>query len=142
MDLSSLLGEAGTIDPGRIASAVGEVFQSQGGVNGLTEKLRAGGLGGAVDSWISTGSNQPADPQQVAAALGPETVQQVAAKSGLSIEMVLPLLAAALPMIIDHLTPGGNLPKEGGVGGMDDIGDLIGSVLGAGGPLGGLFGKQ
>jgi uncharacterized protein YidB (DUF937 family) len=143
MDLSSLLGGAAAIDPGRLATAVGEVFQSQGGVNGLVEKLRAGGLGSVVDSWISTGSNQPADPQQVGAALGPDTVQQVAAKSGLSVEMVLPILAAALPMIIDHLTPGGNLPKEGGVGSMDDLGGIIGGVLGgAGGPLGDLFGNR
>lgn len=143
MDFASLLGGAAAIDPGRLASAVGDVFQTQGGVNGLVDKLRAGGLGSVVDSWISTGSNQPADPQQVGAALGPATVQQVAAKSGLSVEMVLPLLAAALPMIIDHLTPGGNLPREGGVGSVDDLGGIIGGVLsGAGGPLGDLFGKR
>ena len=92
--------------------------------------LRQGGLGGAVDSWISTGSNQAVEPQQLEAALGPNNVNQIAAKSGLSVEMLLPILAAFLPMIIDMLTPDGNAPKTGADGGMGQIGDLLGGLLG------------
>ena len=36
--------------------------QQGGGIDGLIDKLRAGGLGGAVDSWVSTGPNQPVAP--------------------------------------------------------------------------------
>ena len=144
MDLSSMLG--GGLDPSQLSGALGDVLEGQGGVNGLIDRLRANGLGGTVDSWVSTGANEPVDPQRLGAALGPDTVQQLSGKTGLSIEMLLPLLASVLPMIIDHLTPGGQLPKEGGVGGVGGIGDLIGSVLGGGaggtGGLGDLLGDK
>lgn len=134
MDLSNLLrslgGGEGQVDPSKLISGVQEVFASKGGVDGLVSSLKAGGLGGVVDSWISTGSNQPVEPNQLGAALGPDTMNQLSAKTGLSIEMLLPLLATFMPMIIDHLTPGGNLPKGGGVGSMADIGDILGGLLG------------
>lgn len=138
MDFAGMLGGA---DPNQLTSAVQETFKSEGGVNGLIEKLRAGGLGPQVDSWVSTGSNEPVEPQKLGEALGPDTVNRLSASSGLSIQMLLPLLAQFLPMIIDHLTPGGKRPEGGGTGQMDDIGDLIGGVLGGGG-LGGLLGGR
>jgi uncharacterized protein YidB (DUF937 family) len=135
MDLSNLLSSVsqatGGADPAQLASAVQETFASKGGVDGLIGTLRQGGLGGAVDSWISTGPNQPVEPQQVGAALGPQNVNQISAKSGLPVEALLPLLATFLPMIIDMLTPDGNAPQTGADGGMGQIGDLLGGLLGA-----------
>jgi uncharacterized protein YidB (DUF937 family) len=143
MDLSNLMSSmtGGGADPAKLASAVTELVQSKGGVDGLVAALKDGGLGGAVDSWISTGSNQPVDPQALSAALGPDTTQQLAAKTGLSIESLLPLLAGFLPMIIDHLTPGGQLPPGGGTGSVNDLGGLLGGILGGGG-LGGMLGGE
>lgn len=142
MDLSDLLGgleaEGAHVDSNRLISGVQEVFASKGGVEGLTSSLRAGGLGDAVDSWISTGSNQPVEPQQLGAALGPDTVSQLSAKTGLSIEALLPLLAAFLPMIIDHLTPDGKVSPGGATDNQPDIGDLLGGIFGGG--LGGILG--
>jgi uncharacterized protein YidB (DUF937 family) len=134
VDLSNLLSTigqgAGGADPAKLATAVQETFASKGGVDGLIGTLRQGGLGGAVDSWITTGPNQAVEPQQLEAALGPNNVNQIATKSGLPVEMLLPILAAALPMIIDMLTPDGNAPKIGADGGMGQIGDLLGGLLG------------
>ena len=133
MDLSNLLSSvqgASGVDPAKLAGAVQETFASKGGVDGLLGTLRQGGLGGAVDSWISTGPNQAVEPQQLGAALGPDNVNQIAGKSGLSVEMLLPLLATFLPTIIDMLTPDGNAPKTGVDGGMGQIGDLLGGLLG------------
>jgi uncharacterized protein YidB (DUF937 family) len=72
------------------------------------------------------------EPAQLGAALGPDTVNQLAAKTGLSVESLLPMLAMFLPMVIDHLTPGGKLPEGGGAGSLDDIGGLIGGLFGKG----------
>ena len=140
--MSSLGGSANQVDT--VTSAVTELVAAQGGVEGLLATLRSGGLGGVVDSWISTGSNQPVDPQQLGAALGPDTTAQLAQKTGLSIEALLPILAAVLPMVIDHLTPGGQLPPGGGIGSLDQLGGVVGSVLGQGGlgNLGGLLGGE
>lgn len=138
MDFSAMLRGA---DPNRLTSAVQDTFASQGGVDGLVGKLRAGGLAPQVDSWIGTGSNQPVEPQRLGDALGQDTVSQLSSQSGLSPAALLPVLAQFLPMIIDRLTPGGNLPKDGGQGGLGDIGDLIGGALGGGG-LGGILGGR
>jgi uncharacterized protein YidB (DUF937 family) len=134
MDLSNLLSSVsqatGGADPAQLASAVQETFASKGGVDGLIDTLRKGGLGGAVDSWISTGPNQAVEPQQVGAALGPNNVNQISAKSGLPVEALLPLLATFLPMIIDMLTPDGNVPQTGADHGMGQITDILGGLLG------------
>ena len=134
MDLSSLLsglgGGAGGVDPAKLTQGVQDVFASQGGVDGLLGKLHRGGRGDAVDSWISTGENKPVDPQRLGSALGPDTVNQLSSKTGLSIEMLLPLLAAFLPMIIDRLTPDGKAPQTGADGGLGQIGDVLGGLLG------------
>src|SRR3954452_3099932 len=141
MDISNMLGDASGVDPSKLTTAIAELVQQKGGVDGIVTSLRDGGLGGAVDSWISTGDNQPVDPQKLGAALGPDTTNQLAAKTGLSVQALLPMLAAMLPMIIDHLTPGGQLPAGGGTGSTDDIGSVIGGILGGGaGGLGGLGG--
>ena len=134
MDLSNLLSSVteatGGADPAQLTSAVQETFASKGGVDGLMTTLRQGGLGGAVDSWVSTGTNEAVEPQQLGAALGPENVNQISAKSGLPVEALLPLLATFLPMIIDMLTPDGNAPKTGADNGMGQITDILGGLLG------------
>lgn len=141
MDFNTIRGSENA-DPGRLAGAVEDVFGSQG-VDGLLGRLRAGGLGDAVDSWVATGANDPVEPQKLGDALGQDTVQQLASKSGLSIEMLLPLLASVLPMIVDHLTKNGRAPRQGESGeggGFGGLGDLLGSVLGGG--LGGMLGGE
>ncbi len=139
--LSGLTGNEG-LDPGKVTSAVGDLFASKGGTDGLIGTLRAGGLGGAVDSWVSTGANQAVDPHQLGAALGPETTAKLAQDTGLSIPALLPMLASILPTIINHVTPNGQVPAAGSSAGLGDIGGLIGGALsgGGGGALGGILG--
>lgn len=122
-------------------------IQQTGGVDGLVGKLRDGGLGSEVDSWVSTGVNRPVDPQRLGQALGPDTVQQLSAGSGIDIGSLLPLLAMFLPQIIDMLTPDGTVPAGGlndaaAQGGMPDLGGLLGGLLGgAGGGAAGTTGS-
>jgi len=139
--LSSLGGAEGGVDPAKLIGGVQEVFASQGGVDGLLAKLRAGGLGHHVDSWVSTGENEPVEPAQLGAALGPDTVNQLAAKTGISVQSLLPLLAGFLPMIINALTPHGQAPKPGEAANQPDLGGMLGGLLGGGG-LGGMLGGK
>jgi uncharacterized protein YidB (DUF937 family) len=143
MDLSSLVNSlsgaagAGGQDPMAALSGVQQAIEQHGGVDGLLQKLREGGLGSVVDSWVGTGPNQPVEPQQLGAALGPDTVNQLSATTGMSIQSLLPMLAAILPMIITHLTPNGQAPKPGESANQPDLGGLLGGLL-EGGALGGL----
>ena len=145
MDLSSMMaqfaGAAGATgqDPMTAVSGVQQLIDDHGGVDGLLQKLRAGGLGNVVDSWVSTGESQPVEPQQLGAALGPETVSNLSAKTGISIQSLLPMLAAILPMLISHLTPSGQAPKAGDATNQPDLGGMLGGLLGGTG-LGGILG--
>ncbi len=152
--LSGAGGDQASPNPAAAFSGLSGAIQSSGGIDGLMTKMRAGGLGGAVDSWVSPGENQSVDPTQLGQALGPDTVSSLSAGSGIDIAALLPMLAAFLPQIIDMLTPDGQVPSGGlnqtNGGGLPDLGGLLGGLLGgsgagagtsAGGPdLGGLLG--
>lgn len=134
-NLSRSLGSAGGADVGATMGDLAGAIDETGGVDGLVDRLRAGGLGPEVDSWVSTGANQPVDPQRLGAALGPETTQRLANSSGLDISALLPLLAAFLPQLINMLTPEGKTPAGGlngalGSGGLGDLGGLLGGLMG------------
>ena len=55
--------------------------------------------------------NLPISPEQVHQVFGTDTMQELAAKSGMDTQEVARKLSALLPMAIDHLTPGGVIPK-------------------------------
>ena len=125
---------AAAADPAALFGLTGAIEQS-GGLDGLVGKLREGGLSDEVDSWVASGTNRPVDPQRLGQALGPDTVQQLSAGSGIDIGSLLPLLAMFLPQIIDMLTPDGSAPaggldSAGGQGGLPDLGGLLGGLLG------------
>ena len=139
-DLSGMLdslggGAAGAGGTGDIAGALGGLIGSEGGLEGLIGQLNSAGLGEQVQSWVGTGPNEPVDPNQLASALGPDTVNQLSSQTGIDVASLLPMLAAFLPTIINALTPDGKVPSGGAAGGFD-----IGSVLqglGAGGATSG-----
>ena len=81
-----------------------------GGLNDLIGKLSAGGVGPQVNSWIGHGSNDPVQPGQLGSALGADVLNQLSQKTGMSQQELLNQLAAALPQIINHLTPNGRMP--------------------------------
>jgi uncharacterized protein YidB (DUF937 family) len=136
-DLSKLSQSLGS-DPNAALSGLAGAVQDEGGLDAMVGKLNEAGYGDAVNTWIGGGPNQPVDPQALGAALGDDEVQRLAGKSGLDIGAMLPLLAAALPAVINMLTPKGQVP-DGGLNqamqqqGGGDIGSLLGGLLGGGG---------
>jgi uncharacterized protein YidB (DUF937 family) len=81
-----------------------------GGLNDLIGKLTAGGAAPQVNSWIGQGANQPIQPGQLSSALGQTTLDELAARSGMSQQELLNQLATALPQLVHHLTPNGRMP--------------------------------
>ncbi|MBA2700141.1 MAG: DUF937 domain-containing protein, partial [Chloroflexi bacterium] len=146
--LSQGLGGAGNpagSEPQGITPGLANAVQSSGGLDALTGKLRQGGLGDEVDSWVSSGPNKPVPPDRLGEALGPDTVQKLSVSSGMSVMSLLPLLANFLPQIIDMLTPDGKAPAGGldaAAGGGSGLGGLLGGVLGgSAGPSSGTGGS-
>jgi uncharacterized protein YidB (DUF937 family) len=81
-----------------------------GGLTDLIGKLTAGGAAPQVNSWIGQGANQPIQPGQLSSALGQTTLDELAARSGMSQQELLNQLAMALPQLVHHLTPNGRMP--------------------------------
>lgn len=81
------------------------------GLGALLDKLRSGGLGAQVESWLGTGANLPVSAQQVVQALGAGDVSRIATQAGLSTEQAGEGIAAILPAIVDRLSPGGSQPQ-------------------------------
>lgn len=97
--------------------------QGRGGLSGLLEQLKAGGLGQVADSWVSTGQNLPVSADQITKALGSPQLAQLAQQFGISAEALPAQLAGMLPQVVDKLTPQGRIPDQ--LPKMDGIGDLL-----------------
>jgi uncharacterized protein YidB (DUF937 family) len=104
-------GILGGIVGAEMATVVNHLIEQHGGVAGIVNQLQAQGLGATAKSWVSTGPNQPISPEQLHQAFGVEAIAQLAAKTGLNPQELLQRLSQALPTAVDHLTPGGTLPK-------------------------------
>jgi uncharacterized protein YidB (DUF937 family) len=91
---------------------LGMINQS-GGIGGLAQIFRDKGLGGLMDSWISTGHNLPISADQIQQVLGNEQIAALATKLGIPHDQIASHLSGLLPQVIDKLTPGGQVPEGG-----------------------------
>jgi uncharacterized protein YidB (DUF937 family) len=83
-----------------------------GGLGGLLKQFQQNGFGDAIDSWINTGPNKAVAPGQISNALGPEVIDTLSQRTGLSKDQVFQILSQVLPNAVDQLTPKGRLPTQ------------------------------
>ena len=100
-----------------------------GGLGGLAEKFKQGGMGDQVNSWIGNGENMPISAEQISQILGSDTVRNIASQLGIDPDQATQQLSAMLPGLIDKLTPNGQAP-EGGLGNSGDLMGMLGGILG------------
>ena len=104
--------EPGDMVPGDMAPGrESDVAQEDGGLGGLLERFRRGGHGDVLESWIGGGQNRSIAPNQLSDALGSDTVDALARRTGLGRDELLSGLSQALPGVVDALTPHGRLPS-------------------------------
>lgn len=111
--LDGLGAQGATGGNGLVDAAIGFVNDQPGGLNGLVQKFTDAGAGSIVSSWIGQGANLPIDPATLLMALGRPLLESLAAKVGMPVEQIMPLLAMVLPGIVDRATPDGKLPEDG-----------------------------
>jgi uncharacterized protein YidB (DUF937 family) len=104
-------GVLGGIVGAGMVSVVNGVLEQHGGLQGVIGEFEKNGLGQTVKSWVGTGPNQPISPDDVHKVLGADLLQQLAAKSGVSVQELTQRLSQVLPEAVDKLTPNGALPK-------------------------------
>lgn len=97
---------------------LGQFFQGRSissALSDLVDRFKVAGHGDAADSWVSDKANMPLGVDKLEAALGQETLAELAQKTGLSQAEVLLRLNVALPDVVNRFTPNGRLPIEGEV---------------------------
>ena len=122
--LDSVLGGQGQQGGGAsLVPAVDQLIERAGGLQGLLGLLQQHGLGGAVQSWVGTGANQPVSGEQLGQALQNgglgSTVENLASKVGMDPQELLGHLGQVLPKVVDHLTPDGQVPEGAQAGGFN-----------------------
>jgi uncharacterized protein YidB (DUF937 family) len=104
-------GILGGVVGAEMATVVNGLIEKHGGVQGIVAQLEQQGLGGTVRSWVGSGVNQPITADQIHQAFGSDVVKELAAKVGLSPDVLAGKLSQVLPQAIDKLTPAGAVPK-------------------------------
>lgn len=94
-------------DKGPLAKLAMELFQQYGGLPGILQTLKAGGLSEQVDSWVGKDANMSVNAQQIGAALGSSVLAGIAAKLNMTNEELSGKIAEYLPDVVNQLTPNG-----------------------------------
>ena len=89
---------------------VNGLIQKHGGMQGVVSQLQSQGLGPTVNSWMAQGPNTPATPDQMHQAFGTQTINDLAAKSGLTPEELALKLAQVLPHAVNASASTGTPP--------------------------------
>lgn len=111
--LNKVTGGEGT---GNLAHTVLDLIGNhEGGLSGLVDKLKEGGLGEQVASWVGTGGNLPVSAEQIQSALGSGVLADLAAKAGIDPAAMSGHVAELLPGLIDKLTPDGQVGEHSAV---------------------------
>jgi uncharacterized protein YidB (DUF937 family) len=86
------------------------MLQQNGGLNGVLNRFRQGGLSQQADSWVGTGQNMNISADQLQQVFGSSTISDLAARLGVSEQEAGAEMAQVLPEVINQLTPSGQLP--------------------------------
>ena len=106
-------------DGGGLLSQLGQMFQSgtvgttlSGGLGELVNRFKAAGQGPTANSWVADGPNVPVQHHDLESALGDDTLAELGQKTGLSRAELVRRLSAALPDVVNRLTPDGRVPTQ------------------------------
>ena len=110
--MSLLDGVLGGVVGGGMTTVVNSFIQQHGGVQGIIAQFEKQGLGATVQSWVGNGANQPISADQVHQVFGSGMLTQLAAKAGMNPQDLAQKLSQVLPVAIDKLTPGGQVPPK------------------------------
>ncbi len=118
----AVMGKVMGGEQGGMAQVAMEMFNQNGGLNGILDKFKQGGLGDVAASWVGKGENLSISADQISSVLGNSQIAEMAAKFGITPEILSSQIAQHLPGVIDKMTPNGEVGA--------DSGNLLSSVLG------------
>ena len=83
-----------------------------GGLGELLQRFQQNGYGNVAGSWVGTGPNKAIAPNDLADALGSDTLDTLSQQTGMGQNDLLEALRHQLPGFVDQLTPHGRIPTE------------------------------
>ncbi len=104
---------------------LGGMLGGAGGLGGLLNQFQNAGLGNVAQSWVGNGPNQQVSPDQLHQVFGDQQVNQWAQQANMQPHDLLSQLSQYLPHAVDKMTPGGQVPTDGGA--FDGAGINMGS---------------
>lgn len=125
--LAEMLGGLGQRTPGAagqggIGDVLGRLGDSLGGASAggvlsgglgeLLDRFKQSGQGEIAETWVGKGPNQQISPAQLEQAIGPEVLDSLSERTGLSRGELVARLSRELPDAVDKYTPEGRLPTE------------------------------
>ena len=120
-----LLGDKLGDNAGGMMEALSGLTSGEGlDLGGIMEKMKAGGLGDQLESFLGDGENAEMSEDQVKSAFGEEGLSNVANKLGVDSDTAASQLKDILPGLLDKASSGGNLMESltgGGAGGLLDM---------------------
>lgn len=123
--IAEMLGNAGTsapapaptggqsADPGRILAGLGGAGAGgflNSGLGEMLSRFTQAGHGEAAASWVDHGPNRELPAPDLEHAIGPDVMQALAQRTGLSRDELLSRLSRELPSAVDRYTPDGRIP--------------------------------
>jgi len=102
-------GLLGGIIGGSLVAVLNNIIEQHGGLQNVVNEFERNGLGPTVQSWIGKGPNQPITPEDLTRVFGPDLMQKLSQKSGMSPQELAQKLAQVLPHAVDKATPNGTL---------------------------------
>jgi uncharacterized protein YidB (DUF937 family) len=90
--------------------AAGSVLN--GGLGDLLKQFQQNGQGDVAHSWVGSGPNKAISQDDLASALGTDTLDTLSKQTGMGRGDLLAGLSQHLPRFVDQLTPHGRLPTD------------------------------
>lgn len=94
-------------EKGDMAKIAMEMFNQYGGLAGILTKFQEGGLADVAATWVAKGENAPVSSNQITDIFGSGEIAEIAAKFGISPEILSSKIAEHLPSMVDKMTPNG-----------------------------------
>jgi uncharacterized protein YidB (DUF937 family) len=118
----AVLGKVMGGSQGGMAQIALDMFNQNGGLGGVLDKFKQGGLTDAAASWVGKGENMAVSADQISSVLGSGAIAEMAAKFGIDPATLSAQIAQHLPTVIDKMTPNGEVEANSG--------NLLSTVLG------------